>query len=126
MQITESTRRKFRKPFGALLVGLAGVAAYLTMYRPLQVARHTGSLQFYFKALPAGPTLLALGVLLLFTNLKDVDLRRTGANGRPTFTAKGWWFIGAFIALLAITYAAFWWAARSLGFDILSASPTTP
>ncbi len=123
MQIAEHTREKLRKPFGLVLILMGLASAYWLLYQPLEVARHTGSLKFYAKALVLPPLILALGGLLLFTNLKDGDLRKKSAKGKPAFTAKGWWFFGITGFLCVLSIACFWWVAHLLGFDILNASP---
>ena len=96
---------------GALAMG------YFFIYRPLAEAERTGTLTYYLKGVFLSPAFLYMGIVMLFADARDGQFMQLGPNGKKYLTSKGWSFVVGLVAVVGLTFAAWYLTLRHLGFQ---------
>lgn len=104
------------KWFGVALIPLSFVAGYYLMAKPLAEAKQTGLLEYSVKGIMLPPLMFFMGVALLFTDLRDKEIRSTDADGKRKLTRKGWLVTAGAVVICVATYAVWSYYVGSLGF----------
>ncbi len=116
-QILSSDPAARKRTIGGIVMLLLGAAcAYFFMYLPVHTAMQTGQLEYYVKGILLPPICLYMALILLVTDIRDGQLRRLNAKGKPTFTKKGWWVMAGALATMGLTLAGWFFYLHALGF----------
>ena len=103
--------------FAVVLILGALAMGFCFIFQPLAEALHTGSLTYYLKGILIAPMFLYAGIVMLFADVRDGQIKQLGPDGKKHFTSKGWSFVTGLIAVLTLTLAAWFLALRHLGFQ---------
>lgn len=103
----------------AVVLVLASVAmGYFFLYQPVVEAGHTGRLIYSTRALLLSPALLYSGIVMLFADLRDGQIKQIGADGNKRLTGKGWAFAVGLIAVMGLAVAGWYLLLQHLGFRV--------
>jgi hypothetical protein len=106
-----------KRQIGALLfLTMVPVMAYFFMYRPIAEGLRTGSLHYYLKGVVLPPLVLYLSVVMLFTKLKDGQVKVRDAAGKIRYTRQGKLFLAGVVAVIVVTMAGWYALLHALGF----------
>ena len=93
---------------GVLLLALGLVSGYFCIYQPLHDLRTTGHMTYYLKGIVLPPLCIYMGVLAFTGKFRDGQIRKLNDKGHPTFTRKGWIAAGGALAVILLTFAAWY------------------
>ena len=101
---------------GVALLALSVVLGYFFMVYPVHEGLKTGRMTYSAKSVILAPMTLYCGLIVLFTRIKNGDLRTRKANGKAPLNRKGWFVVQGAMAFLGTTFAIWTYYVRSLGF----------
>jgi type II secretory pathway component PulM len=99
-----------------LLLGV--VLSWFFIWQPLAEAMRTGHLHYYLQGILLGPIFFYLGIVGLFTDISDAQIRQPNARGQRKLTAKGRKMVLGSVAVVAVTAVGWFWLLNVLGFQI--------
>ena len=105
--------------FGGVVVLAGLVAGYYFLYQPVAEAERTGTLTYYFKGILLSPVFVYLGVVMLFADVRDGQIKQLGPDGKKRLTSKGWSFVVGLIAVMGLTIAGWFLILHQLGFQAM-------
>ncbi len=92
---------------------------YFFIYQPLAESQQSGTLAYNMKGVVFPPLLLYLGIVMLFSDVRNSQIKQLGPDGKRHYTSKGWAFIVGAVAVLGLTLGAWYLLLSHLGFQAL-------
>lgn len=101
---------------GVALLALSVVLGYFFLVYPVHEGLKTGKMTYSAKTVICAPLVCYCGLILMFTQIKNGDLRTRKANGKAPLNRTGWFVVLGGIAFLAVIFAIWSFYVESLGF----------
>lgn len=106
-----------KRQMGAMLfLAMVPVLGYFFMYRPIAEGLRTGTLHYYLKGVLLPPLVLYVGLMMLFTKLRDGQLKERDAAGKTRYTRRGKWFLAGVVGVIGVTIVGWYALLHALGF----------
>ena len=102
---------------GGLLFAIGLALAWWFVFKPLQLARQSGVLHYYLKAVLLAPALLYAGAVAMMTDMRDGQMSTVGPDGLKRRTRKGKLFIVGLVVAVAVAEAAWLGYLHLAGFE---------
>ncbi len=102
--------------FAVVLILVSLAMGYFFMYQPIAEAQRSGTLTYAMKGIVVPPMFFYLGVVMLFADVRDGQIKQLGPDGKKRYTSKGWSFIVGLIAVMGLVLGGWFLLLNRLGF----------